>query len=316
MQHVLVTGGSGSFGKAFVRRVLDTNAAESVRILSRDEAKQAQMRVEFNDPRLRFLIGDVRDSVRVRWAIRGCDTVVHAAALKRVETGEANPREFVATNITGTENVTWACLEQGVSRCVFLSTDKAASPNTLYGMTKAVAERLWTQSNVYAAGTPTRFSATRYGNVIGSRGSVIPFWREQARAGELTVTDPTMSRFWMTMDDAVDLVLLAIGEMRGGEVFVPRIGAAPLATVAEAVAPGCTHRVVGNRGAEKQHEELIGADEAPYTHDAGTHFVIEPAVVSWEDRTPSPHPRVRDGFRYTSDTARTLTVPELRRMIA
>ena len=313
--NVLVTGGTGSFGQAFVRYILDHEHPTTVRVLSRSESKQAEMRAAFNDPRLRFLVGDVRDRDRLFYACRGVDTVVHAAALKRVDDCEDNPDEAVLTNVHGTRNLRDACIERGVSKAVFLSTDKAAEPNTLYGGTKFVAERLWLASNVYSAGTPTRFAATRYGNVIGSTGSVVPLWRKQAASGELTVTDPGMSRFLMPMSAAVSLVMLAITHMRGGEVFVPKIGAAPITTLARAVAPGCSFRITGIRPGEKMHECLIGQDEARNAHDAGSCYIIEPSTVTWATRTPCPAPLVPAGFTYRSDNARTLTQAELTEML-
>lgn len=308
---VLVTGGTGSFGQAFVRRCL-SDGARRVVVFSRGESKQAEMRAALADERVRYLIGDVRDANRVLDACRGVDVVIHAAALKRVETCEADPNEAIATNVDGTRHVARACVERGVKRAVFLSTDKAAAPNTLYGASKLAAERLWLASNAYAAGTPTRFAATRYGNVCGSTGSVIPLWRAQAARGEpLTVTDPTMSRFWMKMDEAVELVLLALHSMRGGEVIVPKIGAASILDLAEAVAPGSRFRGVGIRPGEKLHETLITEDESRTTYDAGTHFVIEPEGRTWGDVAPLTLPRVPVGFQYRSDTAERLSPAHL-----
>lgn len=317
MRHILVTGGTGSFGRAFVRHVLDHGHPTSIRVLSRSESKQADMRAEFGDnARLRFLVGDVRDRDRVLDACRGVDTVIHAAALKRVDTAENDPIEAVRTNIDGTVSVARACVERGVEKAVFLSTDKASEPNTLYGGTKFVAERLWLASNVYSAGTVTRFSATRYGNVLGSTGSVVPLWRKQASGSEITVTDPAMGRFWMRMSDAVELVMLALTHMRGGEVFVPKIGAAPVGTLAQAVAPGCTFRVTGIRAGEKMQESLIGPDEARNAHDAGSCYIIEPATVTWATNRPGcPAPLVPPGFVYRSDTARSLSTEDLQEML-
>lgn len=298
---LLVTGGTGSFAQAFVQRALDLGARRVV-IFSRGEAKQAQMRATMPDPRLRYCIGDVRDETRLRQACRGVDIVVHAAALKRVEVCEGEPREAVLTNVLGTINVAHACIEAGVRWAVLLSTDKACNPATMYGSTKLSAERAWIQGNVYAAGTNTRFSATRYGNVLGSTGSVVPVWREQMQSGRIKITDPTMTRFWMTMDEAVDLVHLAIERMRGGEVFIPKITSSSLGDLAHAVAPGVEWEVIPVRPGEKIHESLIGADEAPYTYDADTHYLIEPALPLWEHRTSPAAERVPDGFSYASHT--------------
>lgn len=312
---ILVTGGTGSFGRAFVREAL-TGDARRVVVFSRDEAKQATMRAEFDDPRLRFFIGDVRDLSRVMDAVRGADTVVHAAAMKRVESCEADPTEAIATNVTGTGNVARACVERGVRRALLLSTDKAAAPNTLYGMTKATAERLWTQYNVHAAGTPTRFSATRYGNVLGSTGSVLEVWRRQRAQGFVTITDPRMTRFWMSMDEAVSLVRLALQRMRGGEVFVPKVRASRVADLAEAVAPGAEVRVIGIRPGEKLHETLITSDEARRTYDAGGYFLVEPESRTWEHLPPIDLPLLPDGFRYRSDGLLLIDHRQLAEMAA
>ena len=320
-QRILVTGGTGSFGHAFTRYALDAGAATVV-VYSRSESKQAAMARTFGyDPRLRFLIGDVRDATRILDAMRGVTVCIHAAALKRVETCEANPREANSTNIAGTERVARACIERGVLRAVFLSTDKAASPHTHYGKTKAAAESTWLGENVYSAATPTRFAATRYGNVLGSTGSVVPLWQAQRDAGTpITMTHAGMTRFWMTITDAVELVALALREMRGGETFVPKCGASPILDLARAVvethgtyAPG--HVEEGLRPGEKMHELLISADEAHQTYDAGTHYVIEPTARTWGTVAPISWPRVTDGFTFASDTARRLTVDDLRGML-
>ena len=314
---LLITGGTGSFGRAFVRRALDDGAARVV-IYSRDEAKQAALLTAHDtDPRLRCFIGDVRDADRLRWALRGVDLLVHAAALKRIDTCEQDPAEAVATNVTGTLHVAQAAIREHVARAVFLSTDKAAAPCTLYGMTKATAERLWIQSNVYAAGTETRLSATRYGNVLGSTGSVVPMWRaEVERTGTLTLTDPDATRFWMTMPDAVALVLHAFEAMCGGETFVPLIGSASVDTLARAMVPDAVRRIVGLRAGEKRHETLISQDEASRTYDSGFHYVITPAVESW-GRAPSlGRAPVHPQFSYRSDTnPRTLSVRDLQEML-
>jgi UDP-N-acetylglucosamine 4,6-dehydratase len=293
------------------------DGARRVVVFSRGEAKQAEMRAELADDRARFLLGDVRDPDRVLDACRGVDFVVHAAAQKRVETCERDPREAVLTNIMGSLNVARACVERGVSRAAILSTDKAAAPSTLYGMTKAAAERAWLASNVYAAGTATRFVGTRYGNVLGSTGSAIPTWRAQAQRGEaITITDPGMSRFYMPMSAAVDLVLLALTDCRSGSVYIPKLQSATVGDLAVAVAPGCTWRTIGVRGQEKRHETLISADEAPYTHDCGGYFVLEPAERTWGEVPPLPFPTVPAGFEYRSDLARGLEPHELSALVA
>lgn len=298
----LITGGTGSFGKAFTRHLLDSGASR-IAILSRDELKQAEMAAEFgNDPRLRFFIGSVTDEKRVELAMRGVENVVHAAAMKRVETCEMNPHEAIQTNVYGTGTVALAALRAGVTKAVILSTDKAVSPNTHYGVTKLAAERLWCRMNVYAAGTTTRFSATRYGNVLGSRGSVLGLFRKQAaEGGPLTITDRRCTRFWMQIEEAVELVQLAFDEMRGGEVFIPKLSGTNMQTFAETVCPGAPTVEVGLRPGEKMHEALVSEDEAQNTYDHGTHYRIE-ITRTWEDEKMHALARkVPAGFRYTSD---------------
>jgi UDP-N-acetylglucosamine 4,6-dehydratase len=276
------------------------------------------MAAELNDQRMRFFIGDVRDAHRIKEACRGVDYVIHAAALKRVEVCESDPDEAVATNVGGTQNVARACIDRGVQRAVFLSTDKAAAPNTLYGATKLAGERLWTRSNVYAAGTPTRFAATRYGNVIGSTGSVVPLWRAQAAKGQpITVTEASCSRFWMTISEAVDLVCLALHEMRGGEVFIPKVGSSTIETLADAVAPGCTTTGIGLRPGEKLHEMLISEDESRHTVDRGGHYVILPELPTWGGDGTALVPKASAGWSYRSDNnPQQLSADDIGRMIA
>ena len=317
---VLVTGGSGSFGHAFVKYAL-AHGASRVAVYSRDELKQSVMRRAIPDERLRLFVGDIRDRDRLGLAMRGVHDVVHAGAMKRIEVCEQEPWEAVATNIIGTENVARACMGTGVERAIFLSSDKAAEPSSLYGLTKGTGERLWCQANAYSAGTVTRFTATRYGNVVGSRGSVLELWRRQKAAGEpLTVTHEFASRFWMPMSVAVELVVTALREMRSGEIFVPRIGSASVLDLARAVAeppmylPG--HRLTGLLPAEKLHEVLVTADEARHTYDAGTHYIIEPESRTWGDVEPRALPKVPEGFEYRSDlNEQQLTIDQLREMI-
>lgn len=322
-RNVLVTGGSGSFGHAFIRRALDDGARRVV-VFSRDELKQAQMRTLFgDDARLRFFVGDVRDRIRLRLAMQGVEDVVHAAAMKRIEVCEQDPSEAVATNVIGTENVAHVAIDCGVERAVFLSTDKAPAAHTLYGGTKFVAERLWVQSNVFAAGSPTKLSATRYGNVLGSRGSVLDLWRQQFRMRDpLTITDARATRFWMTIGQAVDLVTLALGRMVGGEIFVPKVPSAPILDLARAVvegngtyAPG--HIETGLRPGERLHETLISSDEARDTADMRTHYLIEPTERTWRtDKGWKPALAVPAGFSYRSDNnPEQYTVEQLRDLI-
>lgn len=308
-RNILVTGGAGAFGKAFVQRALQDGARRVV-VFSRSESRQAEMRVEIDDPRLRYFIGDCRDQQRLVQAMRGVDLVIHSAALKRVEVCEADPQEAVATNVHGTQAVALAAIECGVHQAVLLSTDKAAAPNTLYGATKLTAERLWTAMNAtHAAGTSTRFSSTRYGNVIGSTGSVVPLWKAQAARYEaLTITDRRMTRFLMTMEDAVNLVGRAVRDMKGGELFVPEIRAARMVDLAEAVAPGAMLKAVGIRPGEKLHETLITDDEARGMVDAGDGvWVVNPLASSSDAFNPPA---------YRSDLAEKFSVGELRSLVA
>ena len=311
----LVTGATGSFGHAFVRRILDDGARRVV-VFSRDELKQADMAREFSDDRLRFFIGNVVDRDRVELAMNGVDYVVHAAAMKRIDTCEVNPDEAAQTNIWGTRAVARACITAGVKKAVFLSTDKASSPNTLYGFTKAVAERMWVQANVYAAGTHTRLAATRYGNGIGSRGSVIPLFQKQAMTGTLTITDPSMTRFCMKLDEAVDLVLLAFDTMKGGEVYVPKIPSATVATVALAVSDKAKWQTIGLRRGEKMHEMLISEDEARDTREYPDHYRIEPDRTWDEARAELGGKALPAGFSYRSNlNPHQLSVNDMRELI-
>lgn len=316
---IAITGGTGTFGHAFVEQLLRSNVRRIV-VLSRDEWKQHQMRRQFPDARMRFLPGDVRDLERLRLAFQGIDIVIHAAAMKQVPACEEHPREAFATNCQGSWNVILASIDCGVERAVLLSTDKSCNPNTTYGSTKLTAERSFVASNVYAAGRPTRFLATRYGNVLGSRGSVVEVFRAQAAQENpvLTITDKRCTRFWMTTTDAVDLVLLALQYGRGGEVFVPACGAAPLTKLAHVIAPDAAIEEVGIRPYEKIHESLIGEDEARYTWATDFGFVIEPVERTWESQTVVPRfnrQPVGDDFTYRSDNALMLSSKELRAML-
>jgi UDP-N-acetylglucosamine 4,6-dehydratase len=301
-RNIVITGGTGSFGKAFAKHALDVGA-ERVAIFSRDELKQSEMAAAFNDERLRFLLGSVTEPDRVGRALRDVDVVIHAAALKQVPACEANPWEALQTNTVGAQVVAAAAIENNVHRAVYLSTDKAAAPNTLYGATKLCAERIWTQANVYAAGTRTRLVATRYGNVISSRGSVIPLWQQQVETGaSVTVTDPDMTRFFMPMWKAVWLVELALSKSRGGEVFVPKVGSCSVSTLLDAVAwARIDTTTIGIRPGEKMHETLISEDESVNTYDCGDHYRIEPHRT-WEYLPPLDYDKVPHGWSYRSDT--------------
>ena len=300
---VLVTGGTGSFGNAFVRHALDAGARRVV-VFSRDELKQYEMRARFaDDPRLRWFLGDVRDRWRLTRALHGVDLVVHAAALKQVDTAEYNPFEFVRTNVEGSQNVIDAAIDAGVPKVVALSTDKASSPINLYGATKLCADRLFIGANHYAAGYGTRFCVVRYGNVLGSRGSVVPLFRRLAAAGEpLPITDLRMTRFWITLDQAVQFVVDSAEQMQGGELYVPRIPSVRLPDLAEAIAPGAETVDVGIRPGEKLHEEMIAPDDARRTFRAGDRYVVMPYLQQWREVEQRVGEPVEDGFAYRSDT--------------
>lgn len=313
---ILVTGGTGSFGRKFIRRVLDETSAKRVIVFSRDELKQYEMNRDFGgDNRLRFFIGDVRDRDRVYRALDGIDAVVHAAALKQVPAAEYNPFEAVKTNIMGAQNIIDACIDQGVQRVVALSTDKASSPINLYGATKLVSDKLFVQGNSYAGGKSTRFAVVRYGNVVGSRGSVIPFFKSVAASGVLPITDERMTRFWITLDQGVDFVISSLESMVGGELFVPKIPSMRITELAKAMAPEARIEIVGIRPGEKLHEEMISVDDARRTIDAGDRYIIQPEFGWWTDETVKGTP-VSEGFAYTSDRNDTwLTSEQLKAMI-
>ncbi len=313
---ILLTGGTGSFGRAFTEYVLKYNPPKKLIIFSRDELKQHEMRQEFGeaDP-LRYFIGDVRDRDRLHRAMTGVDVVIHAAALKHVPACEYNPFEAVQTNIIGAENIINAAIDAGVKKIVALSTDKAVNPVNLYGATKLVAEKIFVQGNAYVGTAGTRICCVRYGNVIGSRGSIVPLFRKQRVTGRITVTDPRMTRFWISLDGGVKLVLKAMEEMCGGEVFIPKIPSMKIMDLAEAVAPECKIDVVGIRPGEKLHEVLISQDESRHAVDCGDVFVIEPEAASWTYNKRKGTP-LMDGFRYSSDENKEwLSVEDLRAMI-
>ncbi len=321
---VLITGGTGSFGQRLVRLLLARYDLKRVVVFSRDELKQSQMMqtdfaVRDGDERLRFFLGDVRDQDRLRRAMEGIDTVVHAAALKQVPASEYNPMEFVKTNILGAQNVIEAALDTGVKRVVALSTDKAAAPINLYGATKLASDKLFTAANNIKGPRDLRFSVVRYGNVMGSRGSVVPFFLERAASGVIPITDPAMTRFNISLDEGVDLVLWALEHGRGGEILVPKIPSFRITDLAEAIAPNAEHRVVGIRPGEKIHEEMVTSSDSFSTFDLGPYFAILPAsrrgpVDDYVAGTPVVP--VEPGFRYSSDRNDVfLSVDELRALI-
>ena len=300
---ILVTGGTGSFGKAFIRYILDNEDPRRVVVFSRDELKQYEMRSQFgNDERLRWFLGDVRDLDRLRRAVHGVEYVVHAAALKQVDTAEYNPMEFVKTNILGSQNVIEASLDSEVRKVVALSTDKACSPINLYGATKLTADKLFVAANNYGAGYETKFSVVRYGIVMGSRGSVIPYFRSlHAQGLPVPVTDVRMTRFWITLEKAVEFVVNSFGMMSGGELYVPRIPSMRIVDLAQAIAPGSPIEEIGVRPGEKLHEEMIAADDSKRTLRLADRYVVAPVLAEWG------FPEIQgealpDGFAYRSDS--------------
>ena len=315
--NVLVTGGTGSFGKKFTELMLKEYHPKKLVIFSRDELKQHEMRVSgLDDPRLRFFIGDVRDADRLRRAMTGMDIVVHAAALKQVPACEYNPIEAVMTNVMGARNVIEAALDMEVKKVIAISSDKAVSPVNLYGATKLVAEKLFVQGNSYSGAGPTRFSCVRYGNVVGSRGSVIPLFLEQRINGKVTITDQRMTRFWLTLDQGVRFVIRCIEQMHGGEVFVPKIPSMNIMDLTKAMAPNCTVETIGIRPGEKLHELLISEDEVRQTLELDDMYVIKPAHPWWKTENYVNGRPLSDGFRYASNSNKHwLTIAELKEMV-
>jgi UDP-N-acetylglucosamine 4,6-dehydratase/5-epimerase len=321
-QVVLVTGGTGSFGRRLVATILQHHTPRKLVVFSRDELKQYEMSQEFSvedHPCLRYFIGDVRDRERLYRALDGVDIVVHAAALKQVPTAEYNPFEAIKTNVIGAANIIDAAIDRGVKRVIALSTDKAANPINLYGATKLCSDKLFVAANAYAgASHPTRFSVVRYGNVVGSRGSVIPLFLKMRDRGVITITDTRMTRFWITLDQGVQFVLACLERMHGGEIFVPKIPSMNIMDLAAAIAPGCEHQVVGIRAGEKLHEVMVPRDEAPNTVEYDDHFVIQPSHPFWDKgryaEAYGGRP-VASEFSYSSDTNdRWLSVDDIRRM--
>ncbi|MBC8506387.1 MAG: UDP-N-acetylglucosamine 4,6-dehydratase (inverting) [Chloroflexi bacterium] len=316
---VLVTGGTGSFGKKFIQTLLNKYQPAKVIIYSRDELKQHEMRqAGFNSPLLRYFIGDIRDRERLNRALHGVDIVVHSAALKQVGACEYNPQEAIKTNINGTSNVIEAAIDMGVKRVLALSTDKAVNPINLYGATKLVAEKLIVQSNAYAGSGVTRLSCVRYGNVVGSRGSVVPVFLEQRKKGKITITDERMTRFWITLEQGVQFVMDCIEQMQGGEVFVPKIPSMIIPDLAKAVAPEAKVDIVGIRPGEKLHEVLISEDEARTTVELDGFYVVQPAEALWFGHTWEQRgSKLRDDYRYASDNnTEWLSIEDLKKIVA
>src|SRR5450432_4621534 len=307
---ILVTGGTGSFGKHFIETVLRRYSPRKLIVYSRDELKQSEMQTDLREKfsaeqvgKMRFFLGDVRDRARLTLALRGVDLIIHAAALKQVPAAEYNPSECIATNIMGAENVVWACLANRVKQVIALSTDKACNPINLYGATKLASDKTFVAANNLAGDIGTRFSVVRYGNVVGSRGSVAPLFQRLIAKGatELPITDPRMTRFWITLTEGVEFVLSSLGVMHGGEIFVPKIPSMKMTDLAEAMAPGLPIKVVGIRPGEKLHEIMISADDTRSTVDLGDRYAIEPAFVEYP-RVPLEGGRPPEEFCYASDT--------------
>jgi len=318
-QVVLVTGGTGSFGKKFIKILQEEKQPKKIIAFSRDELKQHEMQVGGYDYKnLRYFIGDVRDRERLVRAMHGVDIVVHAAALKQVPACEYNPMEAIKTNIMGTANVVEAALDAGVKKVMMISTDKAVNPVNLYGATKLAAEKLTIQSNAYAAGSATRYSCVRYGNVVGSRGSVVPLFLKQRNGGKITITDDRMTRFWLSLEQGVRFVISCIEQMEGGEVFVPKIPSTKVTDLAHAIAPDAEIETIGIRPGEKLHEVLISVDEARNTIELDGMFVVQPAEAiwfgySWQDKGRP----LNDNFYYSSDNnSEWLDVEGIRKFVA
>lgn len=315
---ILVTGGTGSFGVKFTQLMLEEYHPKKIIVLSRDELKQHEMRVAgLVHPCLRYFIGDVRDKERLRRAMSGVDVVVHAAALKQVPACEYNPNEAVKTNIGGAANVVRAAIDCGVRRTVALSTDKAVNPTNIYGATKLCAEKLFVHGNSYSTRDGARFSCVRYGNVMESRGSVIPIFREQSRRGRITITDRRMTRFWVTLEQGVRFVIASIEQMRGGEVFIPRLPSMRIVDLARVIAPGCEIDYIGIRPGEKLHEVLLSQDEARLALRVDDQYVLKPNLTSWAEQDLYPGGvALEEGFYYASDTNdQWLSSEELARMM-
>jgi len=313
---VLVTGGTGSFGEKLVEIILKQARPKVIRLYSRGEHKQLAMQRRFTDDRLRFFIGDVRDKDRLYRAMNGVDLVVHAAALKQVPLAEYNPIEAVKTNIMGAMNVIDAAIDSGVDKVIAISTDKAVQPINLYGATKLVAEKLFVQGNSYAGEKGTKFSCARYGNVVGSDGSILPLLLKQKESKTITITDERMTRFWISLEQGVHFVLNCIDWMRGGEIFVPKLPSMRILDFAETVAPEAAKKIIGIRAGEKIHETLLTEEESRHAREFPTHYVIEPEHPFWTTSGAKNGEPLPESFRYTSlDNQHSLTKQELLQMV-
>lgn len=312
---VLVTGGTGSFGKKFIEKAL-TLGVKKIIVFSRDELKQYEMKQEFQDERIRFFIGDVRDKDRLYRAFDGVDIVIHAAAMKHVDACEYNPFEAVKTNIHGAQNIIEAAIDKGVEKVIALSTDKACAPVNLYGATKLASDKLFVAANAYVGEKNTRFAVVRYGNVVGSRGSVVPFFKKIKETGVVPITDERMTRFWITLDQGVQFVLDNLERMHGGEIFVPKIPSMKVTDLAKAIAPECKIEIVGIRPGEKLHEAMIMEDDARHTVEYDTYYVIEPEFSFWSKKYVKGGKKLPEGFEYTSDKNDDwLTIEDLKALI-
>lgn len=312
---ILLTGGTGSFGRKFTEIALKKYNPERIRIYSRGELLQYEMEKKFSDDHIRFFIGDVRDKDRLSRAMNGVDIVVHAAALKHVPACEYNPLEAVKTNIEGTKNIIDTAIDNGVDRVIGLSTDKAVHPVNLYGATKMVAEKLLVQGNYYSGEKATKFSCVRYGNVAGSRGSVIPLFMDQKKTGTITITDERMTRFWLTLEQGVEFVINCIGQMRGGEIFIPKIPSMKVTDLAKAIAPDAKINYIGIRPGEKLHEVLLTEDESRHSREFDNYFIIEPELEFWDKTAIIGGKIPHEDFRYSSDTNDTwLSVSEMKNL--
>ncbi len=313
---ILITGGTGSFGQKFTEILLREHNPKSVRIYDNRELAEVQMEKDFNDNRLRFLIGDVRDRNRLYRAMNGIDIVVHAAALKHVPISEYNPIEAVKTNIDGAANVIDAAIDNSVEKAIAISTDKAVHPVNLYGATKMVAEKLFIQGNTYTGGKKIKFSCVRYGNVVGSSGSVIPLFKEQKKNGEITITDEKMTRFWITLEQGVHFVINCLELMKGREIFIPKIPSMKITDLVEVIAPEAKRRIIGVRPGEKLHEILLTEEEAKHTKEFDNYFIIEPEHSFWEKENFKDGKPLPEGFRYTSNNNQErITKEQLRKIV-
>lgn len=316
---VLVTGATGSFGKRFIRTILEQHQPKKVIIFSRDELKQFEMQQYMNDPKLKYMLGDVRDYDRVNRIMDGVNIVVHAAAMKQVPASENNPMEAIKTNIIGAENIINAAIEKGVERVIALSTDKAANPMNLYGATKLASDKLFVAANHLVDDGSTKFSVVRYGNVVGSRGSVVPFFIQKRSEGVLPITDERMTRFWITLGEGVQFVEDCLEDMKGGEIFIPKIPSMTVVDVANAIGPNCEQKVIGIRPGEKLHEIMITSDDAINTVELETRYVIQPASEWWDQEAfiaETGAMPVAEGFSYSSDNnSQWLSVEEFCQLL-